>query len=69
MFLCLAAKSSHVGVGVIGIAYPLHCPMARSYQRRGHGHPPGAVMSCHYSRRWRLSGDVNLPVLGYLVES
>jgi hypothetical protein len=31
MFLCLAAKSSHVGVDVVRLAYPLHRPMARSY--------------------------------------
>jgi hypothetical protein len=32
--LCLAAKPSHVRVGVDGLAYPLHHPMACRCQAR-----------------------------------
>jgi hypothetical protein len=68
-WLYLAAKPSHVGVDVDGLACPLHRPMVRTNQMRGQGLPPGVVFSCCYSRRWRLSRDVNPPGLGYLVES
>jgi hypothetical protein len=37
--LYLAITSSHVGVEVDGLAYPLHRPTARSYQPRGQGLP------------------------------
>jgi hypothetical protein len=69
VWIYLVAKPSHVGVDVDGLAYPLHCPTFHSCQMRGHGLPPGVVLSCHCSRRWRLSGDVKLRRLGYLVES
>jgi hypothetical protein len=69
VWLYLAAKPYHVGVDVDGLAYPMHCPMLHSCQTRGHGLAPGIVLSCRCSRRWRLSGDVKPPKLGYLVES
>jgi hypothetical protein len=43
--LYLAAKPTHVGVDVDGLAYPLHCPMACGCQMRGHGLLPGAILS------------------------
>jgi hypothetical protein len=69
MWLYLAAKPSHVGINVDGLARPLYCPTVRSYQTRGYDLPPGVVLSCRYSRLRRFSGDVQLPGLGYLVES
>jgi hypothetical protein len=47
----LAAKPSHVGVDVDGLACPLHCPMTCSYQTRGQGLPSRVVLSSHYSGR------------------
>jgi hypothetical protein len=35
--LYLATKPSHVGVNVDRLAYPVHRPMALSYQMMGHG--------------------------------
>jgi hypothetical protein len=69
VWIYLVAKPSHMGVDVDGLGCPLHCPMVHSCQTRGHGLPPGVVLSCRCSRWWRLSGDVKLHRLGYLVES
>jgi hypothetical protein len=44
-FPYLVAKSSHVGVDVDGLTYPLHCPMAYIHQIRGQGFLPGVVLS------------------------
>jgi hypothetical protein len=49
MQLYLAAKPFHVGVDMDELAYPLHWPTICSYQMRGHGLLPDAVLSCHYS--------------------
>jgi hypothetical protein len=68
-WLYLAAKPSHVGVDVDELACPLHHPTACSCQMRGQGLLRGTILSHHCSGRWRLSGDVNPPGLGYLVES
>jgi hypothetical protein len=69
VWLHLAAKPSHVGVDVDGLACPLHRPTVHSYQMRGQGLLPDIVLSCHWSGRWHLLGDVKPPRLGYLVES
>ncbi len=55
VWLYLAAKASHVGVNVDGLACPLHCPMAYSHQTRGHDLLLDVILSCRYSGRWRLS--------------
>jgi hypothetical protein len=68
-WLYLAAKPSHAGDDVDGLAYPLHHPMACSHQKRGQGFLLGAVLSHHCSGKWCLPGDVKSPGLGYLVES
>jgi hypothetical protein len=44
--LYLAAKPSHVGVDVDGLAYPLHLPTVCSHQMRGHGFLSGTALSC-----------------------
>jgi hypothetical protein len=67
-WLYLAAKTSHVGINVDGIACPLHRRMAYSRQTRGQGLLLAIVLSCHYSERWRLSGDVKPPKHRYLME-
>jgi hypothetical protein len=69
VWLYLAAKPSHVGVNVDGLACPLHYPMVHSFQMMGHDLPLDIVLSCCCSRRWHFLGDVKLPELGYLVES
>jgi hypothetical protein len=43
----LLAKSSHMGVDVDGLAYPLLHPMACSHQMRGQGFLPSVVLSHH----------------------
>jgi hypothetical protein len=68
-WLYLAAKPSHMGVDVDGLAYPLHRSTACSHQTRGQGLLRGVVLSRRCSGWWRLSRDVKPPVLGYLVES
>jgi hypothetical protein len=65
----LTAKPSHAGVNVDRLACPLHRPMVHRCQTMGQGLPPGVVLSCCCRRRWRLSGDVMLPELGYLLKS
>jgi hypothetical protein len=69
VWLYLAAKPSHVGDDVDGLAYPLHRPMVCSCQMRGHNLLLGAVLSYRYSGRWRLSADVKPPGCKYLKES
>jgi hypothetical protein len=59
MWLYLAAKPSHVGVNVDGLAYPLHRPMACNRQTRGQGLLPGVILSHQCSGRWCLSVNVN----------
>jgi hypothetical protein len=59
--LCLLAKPSYVGVNVGGLAHPLHRPTAHSFQTRGQGLLPDAILFCHCSGQWRLSGDVKPP--------
>jgi hypothetical protein len=63
MRLDLVAHPSHVGVDVDGLAYPLHRPMACSHQTRRQRLLPWAILSHHYSGRWRLSGDMKPPSL------
>jgi hypothetical protein len=43
----LVAKSSHTGVIVDEVAYPMHRPTARIHQTMGHGFLPGAILSNH----------------------
>jgi hypothetical protein len=69
VWLYLAAKPSHMGVDVDGLACPMHWHMVRSCQTRGQCLLPGVVLSCCCSGRWRLSGDVKLPGHRYLMES
>jgi hypothetical protein len=57
MWLYMAAKPSHMGVDVDGLACPLHHPMTWSCQTRGHGLLPGVVLSCRCSGRWCLFGE------------
>jgi hypothetical protein len=64
----LAAKPPHVGVGVDGIACPLHRPTAYSRQTMGHGLLPGDVLSCRCSGWWSLPGDVKPLKRGYMME-
>jgi hypothetical protein len=45
--LYLAAKSSHMGVDVDGLACPLHCPTVCDCQTRGQSFLSGAALS-HY---------------------
>jgi hypothetical protein len=45
--LYLVAKSSHVGVDVDGLAYPLHRPMVCYCQTRGQSFLLGAALSHH----------------------
>jgi hypothetical protein len=59
----LAAKSSHVGVDMDGLACRLHHPTVHSCQSMGQGLPPGVILSYCCSRQWRLSGDVKPPEL------
>jgi hypothetical protein len=47
--LCLAAKTSHIGVDVDGLMCPLHRLVAYSRQMRGQGLLLGVVLSCHCS--------------------
>jgi hypothetical protein len=56
----LVAKSSHMGVDVDGLAYPLHRPTSCSHQMRGHGFLPSVVLS-HWAVAGggALLGDVN----------
>jgi hypothetical protein len=49
MLLYLAAKPTHVGVDVDGLACPLHYPMACGQQTKGHGLLPDVVLSHHCS--------------------
>jgi hypothetical protein len=66
--LYLPAMPSHMGINVDRLAYPLHQSMSCSCQRRGQGLLLGIILSCRYSDRWHLSGDVKPPVCRYLVE-
>jgi hypothetical protein len=45
--LYLAAKPSHVGVNVDGLACPLHRPTICSCQARGQGFQSGVALSRH----------------------
>jgi hypothetical protein len=64
----LADKPLHVGVGVDGLAFPMHHPMTCSHQKRGQGLLPGIVLSYRCNGRCRLPGDVKPPGRGYLME-
>jgi hypothetical protein len=46
---------------------PLHRPTACSHQTMREGLLLGVILSHHCSGRWRLSGDLKPPRLGYLV--
>jgi hypothetical protein len=46
-WLCLAAKSSHMGVNVDGLGCPLHHYTVYSCQTRGRSLMPGVVLSHH----------------------
>jgi hypothetical protein len=61
VWLCLAAKPSHVGVDVNGLAYSLHRPTTYSHQMRGQGLFLGAILSCHCSGQWHLFGGCEAP--------
>jgi hypothetical protein len=63
----LAAKPSHVGVDLDGLAYLLHHPMVYSHQTRGHSLLSSVVLSHHSSGRWCFFGDLKPSELGYLV--
>jgi hypothetical protein len=67
----LAAKPSHMGVGSMWMGWPALCTGLRLVTaRRGDmSYLPGVVLSCRYSRRWCLSGDVKLLGCRYLMES
>jgi hypothetical protein len=57
----LAARPSHVGVHVDGLACPLHCPMSCSLQTRGLNFLSGAVLSRHVAiGGGAFSGDAKL---------
>jgi hypothetical protein len=43
----LVAKSSHTGVDVDGLAYPLHRPTTYNHQTRGHSFLSAVVLSHH----------------------
>jgi hypothetical protein len=45
--LYLTAKSSHIGVDMDGLAYPLHRPTVCNRQTKGQGFLPGTVLSRH----------------------
>jgi hypothetical protein len=45
--LYLAAKPSHLGVDVYGLAFPLHHPTVYSHQMRGQGFSSGTTLSHH----------------------
>jgi hypothetical protein len=64
----LAAKPSHVGVNVDGLACPLHHPTSCIHQTRGQGFLSCVVFSRCYSGRWLLFGGYEAPGLGYLVD-
>jgi hypothetical protein len=49
VLLYLAAKSTHMGVDVDGLACPLHCPMACDRQMKGQGLLSGVVLSHRFS--------------------
>jgi hypothetical protein len=49
--LYLAAKTSHMGVYVDGLTYPLHHPTACSRQTRGQRYLPGTTLS----HQWAMS--------------
>jgi hypothetical protein len=67
--LYLAAKPSHVRVGVDRLACPLHHPTTYHCQTRGHGLTLGVDLSYHGYRRWHLLGGVRLLGRRYLMES
>jgi hypothetical protein len=66
--LYLAAKRSHVGVNVDGLACPLYCSMACSRQTRGQDLLLGAILSCLYSWRSCLFGGCEAPGIGYYID-
>jgi hypothetical protein len=41
----LVANSSHTGVDMDRLAFPLHCPMSYNHQTRGQGFLPGTILS------------------------
>jgi hypothetical protein len=66
---CLAAKSSHVGVNMDGLACPLHHSMACSYQTRGRDIMLGAALSRHATAGGgTFLGGCEAPGLEYLLE-
>jgi hypothetical protein len=67
--LYLAAKPSHVGVDMDGLACPLHDLRLVAVRRGDIAYLSGIVLSYHCSRQWRLSRDVKLPERRYLMES
>jgi hypothetical protein len=66
-WLYLAAKPSHMGVDVDGLACPMHRPTVYSFQTRGQSCLLGAVLSYCCNGWWRLSGGCEAPGLRYLV--
>jgi hypothetical protein len=61
VWIYMAAKSSHVGVDVDGLAYLLQWPTFYNFQIRGQGLLQGDILSYHCSGRWHLLGDVKFP--------
>jgi hypothetical protein len=66
--LYLAAKPSHVGVDVDGLAYPLHCPTVCSRQTRGQSFLSGASLSYRVTVGGAPFWGVRSPEPGYLME-
>jgi hypothetical protein len=65
----LAAKPSHVGVDVDGLACPLHCPMACSRQTMGQSFLSGAALSHRAAvGNYAFQGGCEAPGLGYSME-
>jgi hypothetical protein len=60
-WLYLAAKTSHVGVDVDELAYPMHSPMTCSRQTSGQGLLQSVVLSHHSCGQWRLSSGCEAP--------
>jgi hypothetical protein len=60
----LVAKSSHVGIGVDRLAYPLHHPTTYNHQTRGQGFLPGVILSRRVTvHGGALLGDAKAPDL------
>jgi hypothetical protein len=67
-WLYLAAKSSHLGIDVDGIACPLHRPMVYDCQARGQSFLLGTALSCHAVVGAGTFPGGEAPGYGYLVK-